>query len=622
MRMRSQMALLAAVVSAGSLWPAAAAEAPGNHPTTQPPRCSTTLYLSPAGRDTWSGRLPEPNGDRTDGPFASITRARDALRQRKADGGPGGPVTVFLRGGTYPITTPLVFTPEDSGTTDGPITYAAYPGEAPVISGGRVLVGWAKGARGVYTTDAPDARNGRSPFRQLFVNGRRQILAAPGGGPLSVRGTWQLDRDSGLLSLLPERGVDPRGAMVITPVAAPLLALAGDPDEGRFVSHLKFEGLSFQHAESPQLPEEDAGREAAPGITGAIQARGAKACAFERCEVARVGGCAIWLERGCTWNHLVGNHLHDLGAGGVRLGEASPPERAMAETGGNVIANNFIHDAGQVRPDAAGVWVGQSSDNVIAHNEVCDLSGAGIVIGCATGDAPSACRRNRIEFNRLHHLGSGALHDAGALVVRGVATGTVIRNNLIHDIGGGESSAAAGIRAGEGSAGILIENNVVAHTVGCGLAVSDGKDLIVRNNILAFGRDRQVEQGRGDGDVGFAFERNIVYYDSGALLTGGGAIRADRNLYWHARREPVRFPGNLALAEWQASGQDPHSLVADPRFMDPRRLDFRLRPDSPALPLGFRPMDVGACGLVGPREWVERPRRVRRPRAMTAPHRP
>ena len=47
---------------------------------------------------------------------------------------------------------------------------------------------------------------------------------------------------------------------------------------------------------------------------------------------------------------------------------------------------------------------------------------------------------------------------------------------------------------------------------------------------------------------------------------------------------------------WQAAGQDKHSLVADPRFVDAEHDDYRLRPDSPAWKLGFKPIPVEKIG--------------------------
>ena len=94
-----------------------------------PAENGTAFYISPSGSDSNPG---------TEGkPFATVSRARDAVRGFKKD----SPVTVYLRGGRYELAEPVVFTPEDSGTEAAPITYAAYPGETPVISGGRAVTG-------------------------------------------------------------------------------------------------------------------------------------------------------------------------------------------------------------------------------------------------------------------------------------------------------------------------------------------------------------------------------------------------------------------------------------------------------------------------------------------------
>ncbi|HLP30835.1 MAG TPA: hypothetical protein VK150_05700, partial [Geothrix sp.] len=98
-----------------------------------------TFYVSPAGRDAWSGRLAAPNPERTDGPFASIPRARDAIRRLKERQPAPGPITVQVRGGQYFLDAPIRFGPEDSGTDQGVISYVAYPGEVPELIGGRRL---------------------------------------------------------------------------------------------------------------------------------------------------------------------------------------------------------------------------------------------------------------------------------------------------------------------------------------------------------------------------------------------------------------------------------------------------------------------------------------------------
>jgi hypothetical protein len=49
--------------------------------------------------------------------------------------------------------------------------------------------------------------------------------------------------------------------------------------------------------------------------------------------------------------------------------------------------------------------------------------------------------------------------------------------------------------------------------------------------------------------------------------------------------------------DWQALGFDINSVIADPRFFDLARGDFRLKPDSPALKLGFSQIDLTQIGI-------------------------
>ena len=55
-------------------------------------------HVSPGGNDAWSGSLAEPNAGRTDGPVATLERARDAIRERRK-AGLAEPITVFVHGG-------------------------------------------------------------------------------------------------------------------------------------------------------------------------------------------------------------------------------------------------------------------------------------------------------------------------------------------------------------------------------------------------------------------------------------------------------------------------------------------------------------------------------------------
>src|SRR5437660_126125 len=99
---------------------------------------SAEFYVSPEGKDSWTGTLDAPNANKTDGPFASLDRARRAVRDLKK-GSRNTPIVVALRGGTYFLSAPLSFDHSDSGTANAPIIYEAFNSEKPVISGGRLI---------------------------------------------------------------------------------------------------------------------------------------------------------------------------------------------------------------------------------------------------------------------------------------------------------------------------------------------------------------------------------------------------------------------------------------------------------------------------------------------------
>ena len=96
------------------------------------------FYVSPTGNDAWTGRSPESFGSGTEGPFATLSRARDALRALRAAAPPGA-VTVWLRGGTYALSQSICFGPEDSGLPEAPVRYCAYQGEVVRLIGGQRL---------------------------------------------------------------------------------------------------------------------------------------------------------------------------------------------------------------------------------------------------------------------------------------------------------------------------------------------------------------------------------------------------------------------------------------------------------------------------------------------------
>jgi hypothetical protein len=97
------------------------------------------FYVAADGKDSWSGLLAAPNARKTDGPFATLQRARNAVRQRTTDGFRAG---VRIRGGVYSLDRTLWLDATDSGTKEHPIVWSAYADESVRLIGGKVISGF------------------------------------------------------------------------------------------------------------------------------------------------------------------------------------------------------------------------------------------------------------------------------------------------------------------------------------------------------------------------------------------------------------------------------------------------------------------------------------------------
>jgi len=99
-----------------------------------------TLYVATNGNDAWSGKLDSPNANGTDGPFATLEKARDAIRAIKAaDGILLGDIEVVVAAGIYTLDAPFELTAEDSGTPANRIVYRAADGAEVRLLGGKAV---------------------------------------------------------------------------------------------------------------------------------------------------------------------------------------------------------------------------------------------------------------------------------------------------------------------------------------------------------------------------------------------------------------------------------------------------------------------------------------------------
>ncbi len=682
----------------------------------RPPVSDTQLYVSPDGNDAWSGRLPKPNRSRTDGPLASLTGARDAVRRLKARGPLTRPVRVTLAGGEYWMNETFELTAEDSGGVDRPVIYEAARGAKPVFSGGRLITGWERAGGGIWKAKLPLFGGTNWYFEQLWVNGRRaQPARSPnmfyyyvqgrvkersesgsgervdwrkqafkakkedieplfsldqqrlsnvtvvvyhsweisrhrvarvdketgtiyftgpaywpfarwGNGQryyiegflqaLDSPGEWYLDID-GTLYYYPRPGEEMPKAKVIAPVLFELVRFKGEPSKGRFVENIVFDGLSFSHNQYVLPRTGNSDPQAALWVPGAIMLDGARNVTIKNGVISHVGTYAVWFREGCRDCVVREMLMNDLGTGGVKIGEQFARRDPMGHSTRVTVENNIIRDGGLVHAGAVGVWIGQSGGNTISHNEISDLFYSGVSVGWMWDYGRSLAVSNRVEFNHIHHLGKRVLSDLGGIYTLGVCTGTVIRNNVIHDIEPYDLYGAGGfgIYLDAASSGIRVENNLTYRTKHSGLHLNFGRDNVAVNNIFAFGEADQLRLSVVDQEHSLTFRRNIVYWRQGRLIQGDwkdGRIEQDENLYWNASGGEATFVG-MNLKEWQKRGRDRNSLIADPKFRAPDRDDFRLRPDSPAMRLGFVPFDPSLAGVHGTKAWRRLSMRVPQP---------
>ena len=468
---------------------------------------------------------------------------------------------------------------------------------------------------------------------------------------LDQPGEWCFDSQTRTLYFWPPEGkLD--GVEVTIPVIDRLIELRATTNEP--VRHLHFSGLTFTqtlpvfpwiHPLNPDYLE--CNRPNSGGF--AFYLENTEACVIDGCRFDQVGGDAIRLHGASTRNRITRNEIVGAGAQGICFADLEfwPYHYPAVWRGneaklrsvssrlpwavGNVVANNHIHDCGVIDNFGAAIhFHGQNTDgNVVAHNHIHDQPHHAIYFSMGFG-------QNIIEYNDIHDL-CYVMADAGGVYCNRwsilvddpiLNKSQIIRYNRIRNVMGVVPHAAAtddpvgtpsqdrikrpyftwGIYFDNSPRRVQVYGNLCAGNVWGGVFLGGGyaepEDCLVENNIFVDSSVYQYDASMGSNSRGNVFQRNIVSFsrpDASLMRVTSreGIKKLDDNLYFLQGGGPLKVAGfeDGSFDKWRAAGFDRNSVVADPLFVDPANGDYRLKPESPAWKLGFKPIPFDKIGI-------------------------
>ena len=250
--------------------------------------------------------------------------------------------------------------------------------------------------------------------------------------------------------------------------------------------------------------------------------------------------------------------------------------------------------------------------------ETCDTGGITANRWYTYDKDPDLCRGNIVRFNYIHDvIGCGAYdkksEPEGATTASGKISVPFYSWAIYFD---------------NGPIDVLVYGNICARNTLGGIMISHYcKNVTVENNIFVDSEHIQAYLLLGGEMENVRFRRNIFSYsnpesdflrihihdkvehDMRDILA-----EFDNNLFFSPGEAELTYPGlpeGETRADWQGLGFDAHSITEDPMFVDPAEDDYSLHPESPALKLGFKPIDYSKIGLqkTNPKSKTQNPKR-------------
>jgi hypothetical protein len=401
------------------------------------------FYVATNGNDAWSGRLPEPNAGETDGPFATLVRAQNAARALRKKENRGA--TVLVRGGTHLLKQTLQFGPEDSGTQERPLVFAAYPGEQPVVSGAVKIPGpWARETDGNVWTTRPPLGNFRP--EEFYVNGVRQRVARmPNEGVWKARRIGTSKRAFGFGTGKMKNWPDIQsGVAVVRPYEWVDFHL-----RIRSVDEVNQEVTLAEDCGYEVVPENGAGEYYIENVRAALDQLG------EWCFDTTTGAFAFWPPRGDVLGEaevlvgrlpvlvsLDGNAAQDRWVEHIRFSgltfRYSGRYERWRHYQGTALRLRGARSCGIVGcrfEDLGGsgivLWK-ECRESEIFGNEFTRTGDTPVVISDYLSEGPAMSYGNVVENNYIHHCGTVRKSIAG--IELSMTGGNRIAHNLIHDM--------------------------------------------------------------------------------------------------------------------------------------------------------------------------------------------
>lgn len=515
------------------------------------PGAKADFYVAKNGNDAWSGKLQEPNTAGTDGPFATIGKAQQAVRLLKSKifiakkpaldkryiGSPhpfgkGNDILVLIREGVYSLDTTMIFNAPDGGERvetelptgafeyhqlkDHYVTYASYPGEIARISGGEKITGWKKLDKTKW-----QVRLEENDVREIFANGKRQTLARTpnqgfyltDGQPtepdffkfnkgdlknwkdlesnrihmivrwggihssisrvdektrtaylknpdeellnvppryyvdnmfslLDSAGEWYFDQKTRLLTYIPDKGIDdPNNAEILLPKTAGLIKAGGTREKP--LRNLRFYNLTFSST--------------LPGGKSTIDFTWAKNCEVLKNTVENVSQTAIFFGEGSYHNIIADNVIRNITGSGIAVYGSPIPNHWADLVSDNIVTRNEVTN---LRPAMVGIRTANAHRTTISRNYVSNTGSYGITVGSWPNVEETSDGSHLVEFNHVSFTNM-ARDDEGAIAVYGLSPGSVVRENLIHDVKPAATNENVGLFFQNMASGWSLNNNIL-----------------------------------------------------------------------------------------------------------------------------------------------------------------